>query len=237
MLCSTVHLDVDEDFILSEVTRRFETPLIATRETVHGDGTLTFIADAGGARDGMAAQLRESDAISQVGEIGDSMVLVRKRSCGAIPIIQRHNGLLYGLDYAYGTERVFEILTFTREEIRAIVDGFDEIGTAHLDRIVQVPDRPAGLSKRQYEAVEAALEAGYYDWPRGTDVEQIAADFGVTHPTFLEHLRKAEKKLITAALPSRSVSSFEERSEKALLQTDSLGGTGTRSSVADSTGR
>lgn len=217
MLRSTVHLDFDSDYILSDLTREYETPLVATRETVHGDDTLTFIAEVMRARDEIASRLEESDAVLQVGKIGESMILVRKRSCGATPIIREHNGILHGIDCAYGTERVFDIMTFNREDVRKIVDNLDEIGTAKLERIVQVPDRPAGISKRQQEVVKAAVEAGYYDWPREADAEEIADQLGITHPTFLEHLRKAEKKLITSALPSLRAEPVEDTASSSVL--------------------
>lgn len=210
MLRSTVSLDFDDDFVLSEITREFDTPFVVTRETVQGNGSITFTAKVSSDRDQIIARLEESDAVTQVGPIGESMLLVQKHSCGATPIIRAHNGILYGLNYVYGTERVFDIVTFEREDIRAIVDQFGELGTAQLERIVQIPNQPACLTKRQYEVVRTAFEAGYYDWPRETDAEEIAADLEITHPTFLEHLRKAEQKLIQASLPSQGIESAEE---------------------------
>lgn len=210
MLRSTVRLDFDADFVLSEVTEEYGTPFIVTRETVHQDDTITFIAEVAHERDAVVEDLETADAIVRVGKIGDSRLLVRKRSCGATPIIREHNGILYGLNYVFGTERIFEILTFNRDDIRAIVEEFGDIGTAELERIAPVPDRPANLSKRQYEVAMAAVEAGYYDWPREADAEEIADKLGITHPTFLEHLRKAERKLIRAALPAYGLDPFDE---------------------------
>ena len=191
--------------------------MVVTRQSTHTDDTITFIAEVSRARDEVAARLRESDAVLEVGEVGSSMVLIRKRSCGATPIIRKHNGLLFGLNYAYGTERVFDILTFNRATIRAIVDAFGAVGTAELERIAPVPDHPAGLSERQYEVVMAAVTAGYYDWPRRTEVERIAAELGIAHSTFLEHLRKAERKLIMTALPSHGTTHFDDISTRSAL--------------------
>lgn len=52
------------------------------------------------------------------------------------------------------------------------------------------------LSTRQREVYEFARERGYYDWPREASASDLAAAFGVSKATFLEHLRKAESKLL-----------------------------------------
>lgn len=217
MLHSVVRLDFDDDLILSDVTREYEAPMVVTRQTVHADDTITFVAEVPQAQNEIATHLDQSEHVSDVGKVGDSMLLVRKRSCGATPIIREHDGHLFGLTYAYGTERAFEILTFDREAVRGVVEGFEEIGNAELERIAPVPDRPAGLSPRQYEIISTAIQSGYYEWPRETEAEEIADKLGITHPTFLEHLRKAEQKLLHTALPSQGTDHFDDISTRSVL--------------------
>lgn len=53
------------------------------------------------------------------------------------------------------------------------------------------------LSRRQREAVEAAVELGYYKIPREADHEDIAAVLDCASSTAAEHLRKAESKVIS----------------------------------------
>ncbi|MDX1748003.1 MAG: helix-turn-helix domain-containing protein, partial [Halobacteriales archaeon] len=43
---------------------------------------------------------------------------------------------------------------------------------------------------------ELARERGYYAWPRGTTAADLATDLGVSKSTVLEHLRKAEARLL-----------------------------------------
>ncbi|MWV65098.1 bacterio-opsin activator [Halorubrum sp. JWXQ-INN 858] len=209
MLRTTIRLDLDSDYVLNDVTREFDRPIVVTHEEVHDDGTLTFVAEVPEQRDEIAARLAESSAVERVGTAGETTLFVRKRSCGAIPVIRRHNGMLHGVDRALGTERVFDVLAFSRADIRDIVEGLEAIGTPHVEKLSRVPDRPSGLSRRQQEAVETAIEAGYYDWPRGADAETVASELGITHPTFLEHLRKAEKKLLTRALAAPAADESE----------------------------
>lgn len=52
------------------------------------------------------------------------------------------------------------------------------------------------LSERQREIFELARRSGYYNWPRETSATELADELDVTKPTVLEHLRKAEAKLL-----------------------------------------
>jgi len=52
------------------------------------------------------------------------------------------------------------------------------------------------LTTRQRRVFEHAREAGYYEWPRETTTRELASDLDVSKTTLLEHLRKAESKLL-----------------------------------------
>lgn len=51
------------------------------------------------------------------------------------------------------------------------------------------------LTERQQEVLQTALEAGYFEWPRESDGEDVADRLGITQPTFNKHLRVAERKI------------------------------------------
>ncbi|MFW6385188.1 MAG: bacterio-opsin activator domain-containing protein, partial [Halodesulfurarchaeum sp.] len=56
------------------------------------------------------------------------------------------------------------------------------------------------LTDRQRAALESAYYAGFYEWPRTTTGEEVAASLGVSPSTFHQHLRKGQRKLLTAVL-------------------------------------
>jgi len=58
----------------------------------------------------------------------------------------------------------------------------------------------ATLTERQRDAVRAAYHAGFFEWPRESSGEEVAADLGVAQPTFVEPLRHAEAKLLADLL-------------------------------------
>jgi len=62
-------------------------------------------------------------------------------------------------------------------------------------------DDPATiLSDRQREAVETALDLGYYEQPREATHEDVAAKLDCAPQTASDHLQKAEAKLVLTAL-------------------------------------
>mgnify|MGYP002762313255 FL=1 len=52
------------------------------------------------------------------------------------------------------------------------------------------------LTGRQRDVIETALASGYFEWPRGSTAEEVASSLGIAAPTFHEHLRAGERKLI-----------------------------------------
>lgn len=52
------------------------------------------------------------------------------------------------------------------------------------------------LSERQREVFELAQREGYYTWPRKVSVSELAEQLDISKTTMLEHLRKAEAKLL-----------------------------------------
>lgn len=61
------------------------------------------------------------------------------------------------------------------------------------------------LTKKQSDALLAALEHGYYEVPRTADLQTIAKRRGVPRTTFEEHVRKAEGKILRAMSPHVAV--------------------------------
>ncbi len=57
----------------------------------------------------------------------------------------------------------------------------------------RVDDR---LTDRQREALQTAFHSGYFDWPRSTDAESVAAEIGIAQSTLSQHLRTAERKVL-----------------------------------------
>lgn len=54
------------------------------------------------------------------------------------------------------------------------------------------------LTERQREAARTAHLSGYFEWPRESTGEEVAAAMGIAQPTFNRHLRKTERTVFSA---------------------------------------
>jgi predicted DNA binding protein len=64
-----------------------------------------------------------------------------------------------------------------------------------------VPVDRSPLSPRQRDTLAAAVELGYYEWPRDTDSAGVADELGVAQPTVSKHRRRGHQKLLTQLFP------------------------------------
>ncbi|WP_254863399.1 PAS domain S-box protein [Halovivax gelatinilyticus] len=71
----------------------------------------------------------------------------------------------------------------------------------------------ASLTDRQRAALDAAYFAGFFEWPRETSGEAVANSLDIAAPTFHQHLRKAERKVLESVYESYVPESAEMRGD------------------------
>ena len=88
--------------------------------------------------------------------------------------------------------------------LSAFYDALGEEVAVEIEHVRPFEQRPAtaGLTDRQRAALEAAVEAGYYEIPRVGSVDDVAARLGCASSTAGELLRRAEQALVTRAVES-----------------------------------
>ncbi|WP_436907316.1 helix-turn-helix domain-containing protein [Halosimplex marinum] len=88
--------------------------------------------------------------------------------------------------------------------LQAAFERRDDDIDVRIDEISSTPAAPestgGSLTDRQREAVAAADRLGYYETPRAATHADVAAELGCSPQTAGEHLRRAEAKLVDAAL-------------------------------------
>jgi hypothetical protein len=95
-----------------------------------------------------------------------------------------------------GGEASWEV-TAPRERLSALTEQLEAFGIAYrVDHIRQGFDVEQFLTDRQRRVVEAAIDAGYYDTPRGCSLTDLADDLGIAKSTCSETLHRAEGKIV-----------------------------------------
>ncbi|MFB6108641.1 MAG: helix-turn-helix domain-containing protein [Haloplanus sp.] len=203
MYQATLHLQLETECVLSDVARELGHSVDVQIEELH-DHMVTFLFDAG---DGAAACydiLDASDRVEHVEYLDATTLLVTKHSCGAYSAIYQNHAVLRRQNRVDDRHRIYNVLFFAREDLQDIIADFRDIGEVTLSSLTQVGDAGAELTPRQREVIQYAFDAGYFEWPRETTSEELADELGISRATCLEHLRKAEEKLLATML-DRSV--------------------------------
>ncbi|ADD07629.1 HTH-10 family transcription regulator (plasmid) [Natrialba magadii ATCC 43099] len=164
--------------------------------------------------------LKQIDALGTVlhttADGSDLHVIVQSCACpieeSIIRRFERHNCVhLPPTVYRNGWEH-YSVIGFDEADVTALLAELDadrEIDVLSKTSIEErhVPHSSLfsvdrlfdGLTERQLEALRIALDAGYYNQPRGASITELAEETTVARATFEEHLRKAENKLVTNA--------------------------------------
>jgi DNA-binding CsgD family transcriptional regulator len=89
------------------------------------------------------------------------------------------------------------------EALRSLQSGCRERDTEmYVHRLDQSDDGhdPYGVTDRQREVVMTAVEAGYFELPRETTLDELASELGISDQTVSEHLRRAQRNVLRHTL-------------------------------------
>jgi len=131
-----------------------------------------------------------------------------------LPTIERHNCLnLQPMVYTGGWE-FYRVMAFSERDIRKLFRELEKHcnvevtsrksiseESIHDSLVVSTGSLLGGLTKKQAAALVTALDSGYFNLPRGASAIQIAHKLGVPRTSFVDHLRKAQNKVIHAVGP------------------------------------
>jgi predicted DNA binding protein len=86
------------------------------------------------------------------------------------------------------------------EDLRKFMDLIKNLGpisnVSFKKAAYQEHDILSVLTEKQREIIIAAKKNGYYDMPRKISSEELSKKVGISKATLLEHLRKAEVRLM-----------------------------------------
>lgn len=208
-----VLLRTDDGGVLGTLAEEIGAPVELLHAVPHdGDRSVLYVTCGAGGETARAAavELPGVHDLRVVSDDGDEAVveLVTDGSELATTVVEQ-GGSPRAVVAEDGTTRVRVELP-DDADVRSFVDhvaaAYPEIelqGRRARDRPVQAPGEfsaavEESLTDRQREVLAAAYSAGYFEWPRDSNGEELADALDVTQPTVLRHLRVGQRKLLAA---------------------------------------
>lgn len=188
-----------------------------TRETIinfdwHSDGSFTILYRLSGADAGpLQAVLDDHEDVNSYELVteGDTRIYAfvhvsEREMLSELLRITEDNALLLDPPFRYTAEGLRATVVGSEESLQsAFAEASDQIDVDVESTGGFVPDEPEYLDRmtdRQYEALVAAYELGYYETPRTVSFEEVATELGCAPSTANELLRRAEGELVDAIL-------------------------------------
>lgn len=179
--CDLLHIEGDDAVEALAPVRE----AVGLREFVVVDGGEEVVAIT-------AACLREHEAglVEDYVEANDCLLLPPLRYRGGDEIVR-----VLALDPGSLTRCYRDMVT---DGLSVTVDSKRAVETvSERTPVMTVHDALPELTARQRTVIRTAIDAGYYEIPRQVTTEELAERVGLARRTTEEHLRRAEKKLVT----------------------------------------
>jgi predicted DNA binding protein len=162
--------------------------------------------------------LKENVSIDELTSIGnmDILSVIRSEGDKHICLVLGHEAkeandvfkelnLIYTAPSLISEDRVIVSFISGQKEMMSFV----ELVKAHIGKVVTISIKQSTYEKKdilsiltdkQREVMAAAYRYGYYDIPRRISSEKLSEKVNLGKPTLFEHLRKAERRIITEIL-------------------------------------
>jgi len=128
-----------------------------------------------------------------------------------LPVIEGHNCLdLQPAVYTGGWEW-YRVIAFSEKDLRQLFKDLDKCCKVEVTSRRTIPNESirdtllvstatlfGRLTVKQRRALMTALDQGYYYMPRRATAGEIAEKLGVPRTSYVDHLRKAENKVLQA---------------------------------------
>jgi predicted DNA binding protein len=207
--CLAVEFSVSgDDCPLAEATRTTDASVDAQPPQLRADGyALLQFSSANG--DTLADELDDDDRVRYLHVARDddryNYRCLSKHPCVVHELVSA-GFLADGLHYHAGDAR-FTGAVVGHDVLQGVLDTAGDTVGVTLERVfplggeddASVADR-WGVTPAQADALQTALDMGYFAVPRDADASDVAAELGVSKSAFLERLRRGQERLLAEAL-------------------------------------
>ena len=116
----------------------------------------------------------------------------------------------FNIDIIWDTPSIFTkekmviSVTGNVENLKKVMELFKQVGeikkTSFVKSMYNEQTILSCLTEKQREVIVTAKRNGYYNYPRKINSEELSRKIGLSKPTVVQHLRKAEERIISNIL-------------------------------------
>lgn len=204
-------IKIRHDCIIGNRCKKFKVTTTGTPFNVYKEKDITYspqIQTLHGDKDNIKAfikDLKEDKRVTNLEVEGNSIFLIEVRK-EKIPATFYRPQLFYVKPVFVDTDgyEYWEVASWKKSILTDfIVNLQKEIKNVEVLRVQQTKLTDIYFSRlmpkltpKQKRAIELAFEQGYYAWPKRADLGKLAKIMKISIPTFREHLKRAEEKLL-----------------------------------------
>lgn len=141
--------------------------------------------------------VRASTILEDGGNVGFFLV-ESKPGRSLIDAITMHQGFLLAPTQVEQGVETWAVGLADQAQAAPLLESIGTLGVLHSHRLARESFPDVRLSDAQRRVLRAAMAEGYYDFPRRISPTLLAKRLGLAKSTLLEHLRKAEAKVMLA---------------------------------------
>jgi predicted DNA binding protein len=163
-----------------------------------------------------AADLVGVDGVSRISADGDGGVLRLALTQPFLALELADHGAVFRSATAGPTTTRLTIDVPTSIDVRTITqlvgDTFETVELRSKQTLDQAAEHDiyaeflSALTDRQLEVVQTAYYSGFFESPRESTGEDVAATLDISPPAFYQHVRTVQRKLFTALFEDRNAS-------------------------------
>ena len=158
----------------------------------------------------MSIDIVEKYSVGGVDRLSATL-LIRSQHFEYTPLqVLLHEGFipLGGFGELHNGNESFDLLLSSRKDLSEAVELLERFGPVKIEYVSSDFQRQTTpsvtewtelfetVTPRRRRVLNKALEAGYFDIPRGSTLQEIADDLGIAKTTASQHLRKAEQDIM-----------------------------------------
>ncbi|HZX45493.1 MAG TPA: helix-turn-helix domain-containing protein [Candidatus Nanoarchaeia archaeon] len=159
--------------------------------TVFGDNYTKFLA-----------LLKKDRRVDYIESDGRTFVVLEKRPEKEIPGMVINNEVIYVKPVKVDEDgyETWELAAIEKEKLMDFINHFKDSEILNIEQTklkdIYFPRLSPNFSQHQRDALELAIEEGYYQFPKKTDLNKLSKIARLSKSTFREHLKRAEMKVL-----------------------------------------